>query len=465
MNPHYKYVIIGAGPTGMGAAYRLKELGIDNFIVLEKESLAGGLSRSYTDDEGFVWDLGGHVQFSHYKYFDDLMVKALGTDGWLNHQRESWVWIRDRFIPYPFQNNIRLLPKQDMWECLKGIIAQYKTPSQVKPENFREWIMQTFGEGLANIFMIPYNFKVWAYPAEMMNYKWIGERVAITDLEKVTHNILYDKEDISWGPNNTFQFPKNGGTGAIWLRVAELIGHDFFAFGKEVAQIDNTKKTIRCSDDTIYSYDNIINTMPLDILTTKLAVDNAGLAETASGLKHSSTHVIGIGLKGKPVEKLKTKCWMYFPEDNCPFYRVTVFSNYSPNNVPDINTQWSLMAEVSESECKPVDNERILEDTIQGMLNTQLINDRNDIVSIWRMKLNYGYPTPSTGRDDILQRVIPELDKQNIYSRGRFGAWKYEVSNQDHSLMQGVELVNMLELGINEVTFPFPAVANAMWGK
>lgn len=465
MSAHYKYVIIGAGPTGLGAAYRLKELGIDDFIVLEKESFAGGLSRSYTDEEGFVWDLGGHVQFSHYKYFDDLMVKALGEEGWLNHQRESWVWIRDRFIPYPFQNNIRLLPKDDMWACLKGIINQYKNPNQAKPENFREWIMQTFGEGLADIFMIPYNFKVWAFPPEMMNYKWIGERVAITDLEKVTHNILYDKEDISWGPNNTFQFPKNGGTGAIWLSVANLIGLDSFAFNKEVDRIDNQKKIVHCGDGTAYSYDNIINTMPLDILTTKLTADETGLAKTASGLKHSSSHIIGIGLKGKPIERLKTKCWMYFPEDNCPFYRVTVFSNYSYNNVPDINTQWSLMAEVSESECKPVDNSKVLEDTIQGMLNTQLIENRDDIVSVWQMKLNYGYPTPSVERDDILQKVIPQLDRQNIYSRGRFGGWKYEVSNQDHSLMQGVELVNKLELGINEITFPFPGVANAMWGK
>src|SRR5690606_21106126 len=130
-------------------------------------------------------------------------------------------------------------PKDDMWACLKGIINQYKNPNQPKPENFREWIMQTFGEGLADIFMIPYNFKVWAFPPEMMNYKWIGERVAITDLEKVTHNILYDKEDISWGPNNTFQFPKNGGTGAIWLSVANLIGQEYFHLGKEVSVIDN----------------------------------------------------------------------------------------------------------------------------------------------------------------------------------------------------------------------------------
>src|SRR6478609_47780 len=96
-----KYLIIGAGPTGLGAAYRLKELGIEDFLVVDAAPQVGGLAASFKDDKGFTWDIGGHVQFSHYKYFDELMLKALGADGWLTHQRESWVWIEHRFVPYP----------------------------------------------------------------------------------------------------------------------------------------------------------------------------------------------------------------------------------------------------------------------------------------------------------------------------------------------------------------------------
>ena len=65
---NYKYVIIGSGPTGLGAGYRLKELGITNFIILERENRIGGLAKSFVDDKGFTWDVGGHVQFSHYTY-------------------------------------------------------------------------------------------------------------------------------------------------------------------------------------------------------------------------------------------------------------------------------------------------------------------------------------------------------------------------------------------------------------
>ena len=71
--------------------------------------------------------------------------------------------------------------------------------------------------------------------------------------------------------------------------------------------------------------------------------------DAVAALRHSSTHVIGVGLHGRPGPHLAGKSWMYFPEDDCPFYRVTHFSHYSPNNVPDITRYWSLMAEVSES--------------------------------------------------------------------------------------------------------------------
>jgi protoporphyrinogen oxidase len=461
----FKYVLIGSGPTGLGAAYRLKELGETDFIVLEKEEYCAGLASSFVDDQGFTWDIGGHVQFSHYAYFDQLMVEALGDEGWLHHQRESWVWMKNRFVPYPFQNNIRYLPKESMWRCLEGIINVYKAPRGEQPRNFKEWIFATFGKGIAQEFMLPYNFKVWAYYAEEMAYQWIGERVSVVDLQRVTQNILFEQDDLSWGPNKTFQFPRSGGTGAIWQAVAKLIGLNKFRFQAKVAQVSAQAKTLTLSDGQRITYEHLLSTVPLDCFVKMVEEFPEHLQEKAQGLKHSSSHIVGIGLRGQPKPELKTKCWMYFPESDCPFYRVTVFSNYSPNHVPDPNQYWSLMTETSESPQKLVKREDLVEETIQGLLNTQLIEDRENIVSTWLYSADYGYPTPSVERDDILDQVIPALEQLGICSRGRFGAWKYEVSNQDHSLMQGVEWVNRVVLNIPEITYAYPEVANSNWGK
>ena len=454
-----QFLIIGAGPTGLGAARRLEELGKHDWFLLEGDPEAGGLSASFVDAKGFTWDIGGHVQFSHYEYFDQAMEEFLGKQGWLHHERESWVWIRDRFVPYPFQNNIRRLPAADLERCLAGLVDITRN-GHIKPVNFREWILATFGPGLAEVFMLPYNFKVWAFPPEKMNAVWVGERVAVTDLKRVLHNLVHAKDDVSWGPNNTFQFPKHGGTGAIWRACAQRLPGEKLRFNTQVKKIDLSKKLVETASGEQFQYEHLISTIPLTELI-KLTGQVQLQPSADRGLLYSNSNIFGLGLKGRPREELAKKCWMYFPEDNCPFYRVTVFSNYSPNNVPDINQHWSLMAEVSESPHKPVNQETLLGEAIQGALNTRLIEQREDIISTWSYRAGYGYPTPALHRDESLAEIIPHFENYDVYSRGRFGLWKYEVSNQDHSFMQGVEIVERLVRGKPEITAVQPNLANS----
>jgi protoporphyrinogen oxidase len=444
------FLILGAGPTGLGAARQLQELGNDDWRLFESSSGPGGLAASFVDEQGFTWDVGGHVQFSHYEYFDRAMDEFLGKDGWLHHERESWVWIRERFIPYPLQNNIRRLPPEDVDRCLAGLVDVTRD-GHVKAANFREWILATFGQGLAEVFMLPYNFKVWAYPLHLMNAAWVGERVAVTDLKRVLHNLVYAKDDVAWGPNNTFRFPLRGGTGAVWRACADRLPGERLRFNTTVTRIDVDRREVATSRGETFRYDTLISTIPLrDLIRLSGQSQFEDLA--VRGLPYSSSNILGIGLRGAPRESLRTKCWMYFPEGNCPFYRVTVFSNYSPNNVPDIRTHWSLMAEVSESPYKPVDQSLLTAQVIEGLLAARLIERREDIVSTWKYRASYGYPTPGIERDPALAELVPSFEANGVYSRGRFGLWKYEVSNQDHAFMQGVEVVERLVNGSSEVT-------------
>jgi len=453
-NSKFEVVIIGAGPCGLGAAWRLNELGFESYCVLEALDHPGGLASSYQDSQGFTWDVGGHVQFSHYADFDRVMDLAL-PNGWLEHQRESWIWIQNQFVAYPFQYNIGKLAAPLAEACLKDLERQQLTKNP-EPKNFAEWMLGSFGEALNELFMKPYNFKVWAYPAEMMSYKWIGERVALVDLDRLRENIRLNREDVAWGPNATFRFPKSGGTGAIWQSVADLIGRDRFRYSTRLVKIDPHKKEIYLSNAKVISYERLLSTLPLNKL---MELSNLKLQ---APLLSSNAHIVGIGLKGKVPEKLRTKCWMYYPERNCPFYRVTVFSNYSPENVPDPQRNWSLMCETSESPYKPVDRSKIVEETIEGLVRVGLIKDISEIESRWHFAAEPGYPTPSLDRDEIVDKALQELSKFDIFSRGRFGVWRYEVSNQDHSFMQGFEWGDRyINPDALEYTFNRAAMVNA----
>ena len=154
----------------------------------------------------------------------------------------------------------------------------------------------------------------------------------------------------------------------------------------------------------------------------------------------------------QPPEALRSKTWIYFPETNCPFYRVTVFSNYADANVPTPGSTWSLMCEVSESAHRPVEQQDLVDNVVYGALATGLVQDRRQIVSRWSYRAAHGYPVPGLRRDEALARLIPEFERFDVYARGRFGLWKYEVSNQDHSFMQGVEIVERILNGQTELT-------------
>jgi protoporphyrinogen oxidase len=440
-------IILGAGPTGLGAAYRLRQIGFRAFTLLEAGHGPGGLASSVVDPSGFTWDLGGHVQFSHYRYYDDALDRALGRE-WLEHEREAWVWFRDRFVPYPFQNNLHRLDAADVEPALAGLEEAARRADLSPPRDFRQWIARTFGSWIAEHFLYPYNAKVWGHPLEEMGVGWVGERVAAPDLERIRRNLEAGRDDVAWGPNRRFRFPRRGGTGAIWKAVTELLGDADLRFGADVVAVDLRSKRLTLATGEWLAYDTLISSMPLDRLSGMCRDLDPEARQAARAFRHSSCHILGVGVQGPKPEALRTKCWMYFPDPAVPYYRVTVFSNYSPFNVPP-GDHWSLMAEVCESPTTAVDSERLASWTLEGMRRDGLLASDSRVVSLWHRRLEYGYPIPTLDRDAALGRLFPELERHRVYSRGRFGAWKYEVSNQDHSFMQGVELIDRL-FGLGE---------------
>ncbi len=217
------YLIIGAGPTGLGAAHRLKELGISSFLIAEAGDTVGGLSASYKDNAGFAWDVGGHVLFSKDDRFIKLIDNVMGED-LLVHRRTARVRVAGQWTDYPFQDHIHQLDPELAGRCSQGL-RKARGPGE-ETHSFKDWIEHSFGGGITELFLTPYNHKLWAFPLEYMGFQWIRDRVS------TVHGKTAGLSG-AWGPNSQFRYPRDGGIGAIFVRIAGRV-YDRILFRHEV---------------------------------------------------------------------------------------------------------------------------------------------------------------------------------------------------------------------------------------
>src|ERR1051325_7369777 len=191
-------LVIGAGPTGLSAAYRLG----DDALLLEQCDQVGGWCRS-VEDHGFTFDFAGHIMFSNDPYVHQMYRELLGHNvHW--QDREAFIYSKNVHTRYPFQGALYGLPPDVIKECILGVIeanAAHASAAPVcdsaiqdccgdgvmeasapmvhrraQPRNFEEFIYQVWGRGIAKHFAIPYNRKLWAVPLSEMETSWLGGR-------------------------------------------------------------------------------------------------------------------------------------------------------------------------------------------------------------------------------------------------------------------------------------------------
>ena len=143
-----------------------------------------------------------------------------------------------------------------------------------------------------------------------MQCAWLGERVAAPNLKAVTSNVIMNKTAGNWGPNATFRFPAHGGTGGIWLAVANTIPKENTRYGEKgkVAKVNAGNKTVQMADGTTIGYQRLVSTMAVDSLVE--SIGDQELITQSKDLFYSTTHVVGVGIRGTRPERIGDKCWV-----------------------------------------------------------------------------------------------------------------------------------------------------------
>lgn len=408
-------LIVGAGATGIGAAVRLSELGVD-YEVVEAGDAVGGMSASITDPAGFTWDLGGHVIHSHFPEFDQAVADSGVTMNAVT--RNGWVWLRgtgpETLVATPIQQQLAELP------------------TDLRPDapiaNLADYYRNHFGSRLYDVFFEPYNYKMWTTPLAEIDDSWTSLRGG-SDARNVPRLALAGTIGAT---ESTFPYPV-GGTGALWQAVAEkLTAFDRFRFRTRVVELDTGKRVAHLDDGSTVGYDHCVTSIPMTV-----TLEWAGLGRPAHRLRASTLYAVGLGVRGTPPEPLADKTWLYCPDRTVPWYRATMLSNYDAGNAGP--GRWNVLCEVPLLDGSPARGEDALAGVVDSL--TRLGLDPARIEATFVRRIEMGYPVPTLGRDDVLREVDAALTHRGIYSRGRFGGWRYESSNQDYCYLQGRQAV------------------------
>ncbi|HEX3001465.1 MAG TPA: FAD-dependent oxidoreductase [Methanoregula sp.] len=324
--------VLGGGLTGLTLARLLHEQG-EEVLVLEAEPETGGLCRSKTRD-GFTFDTGGsHIIFSRDAEVLAFMRRMIEGNEQRNN-RDTKIFYKGRYVKYPFENGLYDLPPEDRFSCINGFVQNLIAVEKgevKKPENFREWIYFTFGQGIAECYMVPYNEKIWKYPTEKMSLHWVDGRIPRPPVEDIIKSAI-GIETEGYTHQAVFSYPLDGGIEALVRAIAKPVAASIrtnfriSSLRKESGRwlISNGKETLTA--------DRIISTIPLQLLLPCLENVPDEVTAACRALVYNSLVCINIGIRG-PIPPIS---WMYVPDKKLGMTnRLSFPSSFSCHAAPE----------------------------------------------------------------------------------------------------------------------------------
>ena len=428
--------ILGGGLTGVTLGYFLNS----DIEILEKNTETGGLCRSL-QDEGFTFDYGGsHIIFSKDKEVLGFMLAVL-VDNKVQRRRNTKILFKGNYVKYPFENGLNDLPKEDNFECLyyyiDNLIKRERDKSN-SPENFKEWIYYTFGKGIAEKYMIPYNEKIWNTKSEQMSLEWVENRVPQPPIRDVIKSSL-GIETEGYTHQLHFYYPKKGGIQSLIKSIESGIkGRITTNF--EVQSIrKEDDKWIVCSNNKEKEFDMVISTLHLSDFINVLKDVPENVVNAVNNLKYNSLITVMIGLD---IPKLNDFSWLYIPDKDIKTHRVSFPSNYSDYVAP--NGKSSVLAEITCSEDEEIWNRKddnIANEVIDDLHRLKII-DKNTVCysKVKRSKYAYViYDLDYTKKMQVINRYFNEI---GIELCGRFSEFKY--LNMDACIRSAMNKANEL---------------------
>jgi protoporphyrinogen oxidase len=430
----YPVVILGAGLTGLSAAYHLEGV---RSLILEREHEVGGLCRTHEED-GFAFDCTGHLLHLKDERVQGLVERLL-PDAFVRHDRRAQIFSHGVFTAYPFQANLHGLPLPVIKECIIGFVeAQLQRERDGGPDparqTFHDWVMATFGSGIARHFMIPYNSKLWRADLDDIECGWVSWSIPRPALKEILDG-AFGATVRGLGYNPTFLYPKRRGICILPEALAERCPD--IRLGESVTAVDAGQRAVLLASGARVRYESLISTIPLDRLlgiTTGLPPE---LPEVAGRLR--AVRVLNISL-GVDRGSICGAHWIYFPEPEYSFYRVGFPTNLSRDLAPAGCS--SLYVERSLHRDESFDPDEAIDTAVEDLRRAGILRKADRIVYRRVSVLDPAYVIYDRFRAANVPHALQALERLGIHSAGRFGFWEY--SSMEGAIRAGIELAERL---------------------
>lgn len=493
-------IIIGAGPAGLTAAYKLlKETDIKP-IILEESEFIGGISRT-ARYKGNRMDLGGHRFFSKNsevnQLWQELMPlqgkpayddKILGTEKefakggpdpetedrvMLLRNRLSRIFFLHKFFDYPISLKPETFINMGFARTVKSGFGYIGSCIVKKKEDSLEnFYINRFGRPLYEMFFEYYTENLWGRHPSQISADWGAQRVKGLSLSKAVWNVISkpfrSKDKVETSLIEQFYYPKKG-PGQLW----EFLADDIRAMGGEILMNTKAKDILLSADgkrvEKVITEDGreleadvFFSTMPIKDLVSGMGdVPPADVKRVAEGLPYRDYITVGLLVKKLKLEnKTKTKtltdnvpdCWIYVQEREVRLGRLQLFNNWSPYMVSDPeNTMWiGLEYFCNEGdELWSMGDEEFIKFATDELIKIDVI-DAEDVLDATRIKVKKAYPAyfDTYKEFDTVKSYLDGIE--NLWCIGRNGQHRY--NNMDHSMLTAIEAVRAVASGSTDKT-------------
>lgn len=343
MTDSFDTAVLGSGPAGVAAAYRLAASG-RSVVVLERAGRVGGLAGSF-DVGGLQVDHGSHRLHPSTDPEIMAMLRRLLGDDLQRRPRHGRIRLADRWVAFPPRATdlARHLPPAFVLALARdAITAPLRRP---RADTFAEVVRARLGPAMADRFYFPYVRKIWATDPSALSGELARRRVGARSSGDLLRKVARPgrrRPDAGF-----FYYPKHG-YGEIVERVADAaVGEGAqLCLDTEVSGIDERAERVRVhtANGAYVDVGQVLSTLPLPVLPRLVSPPAPdAVCDAARSLTFRALTLVYLVLDLPRYTEFDAH---YFPALDVPFSRVSEPKNYRDGRGVDPTDRTVLCAEL-----------------------------------------------------------------------------------------------------------------------